>query len=174
LRSSAFTIPKSSTVSLALLRSRRKRLFFLWLISVVTYLDRVNIAIAGPLIAQQHRLTRVELGTIFSVFVLGYTLFQIPGGMLGDRFKHKNVLSVALIWWSLFTAPTGWAGRAAVAANIGGISRVLDRTVFDWSSRSRYVPLDCRSIWLDLGFVLGRSGRSDRSYPVGLHWELFR
>jgi MFS transporter, ACS family, glucarate transporter len=120
LKSSALTIRNSRSNNADILRSRRRLLFFLWLISVVTYLDRVNIAIASPLIAREYGLTRVELGTIFSLFVLGYTVFQIPGGMLGDRFNPKNILSMALVWWSLFTAATAWAGKGVVAS-VGGV-----------------------------------------------------
>jgi ACS family glucarate transporter-like MFS transporter len=95
---------------------------FLSLISLVTCLDRVNIAIAGPLIAREYGFDRVELGTIFSAFVLGYTLFQIPGGWLGDRFKHKKVLTLALVWWSIFTALTARAGEGSLAALVGVIA----------------------------------------------------
>jgi ACS family glucarate transporter-like MFS transporter len=48
---------------------------------------------------------------IFSAFVVGYTLFQIPAGWVGDRFGHKRFLTLALVWWSVFTALTGWAGK---------------------------------------------------------------
>ncbi len=48
--------------------------------SVVTYLGRVNISIAGISIEREYGLNRLYLGTIFSAFVvMGYMLFQIPG-----------------------------------------------------------------------------------------------
>jgi len=92
---------------------------FLWLITLVTFLDRVNIAIAGVPIAKQFGFSAVQLGTVFSAFVLGYTLCQLPGGWLGDRFGHKRILAFALIWWSTFTAITALAGKAFISPILG-------------------------------------------------------
>src|SRR6185295_17931000 len=36
-------------------------------------------------------------------------IFEVPGGWLGDRIGAKKVLSRIVVWWSLFTAATGWA-----------------------------------------------------------------
>jgi hypothetical protein len=49
---------------------------FLELVSDVSYLDRVNISIAGPSIEQQFRLDHGRLGWLFSAWVLGYAPFQ--------------------------------------------------------------------------------------------------
>ena len=90
---------------------QRRTLAFLFLLSVVTYLDRVNISITSPSIQTEFRLERVRMGMIFSAFVVGYTLFQVPAGWIGDRFGHKKSLTLALVWWSVFTAMSGWAGQ---------------------------------------------------------------
>ncbi|HKY28409.1 MAG TPA: MFS transporter [Pyrinomonadaceae bacterium] len=66
--------------------SRWRLLAFLFLISIMTYVDRVNIAVAGAQNAQRLGLWRVEFGAMFSAFAFGYALFQIPGGWLGDRY----------------------------------------------------------------------------------------
>lgn len=81
-------------------------------LSMVTYLDRVNISIAARYITSAYGLSDVELGRIFSAFILAYGLFQLPGGWLGDRFGPRVVLTGAIILWSLFTALT------AVAADL--------------------------------------------------------
>jgi len=49
------------------------------------------------------------MGSVFSAFALAYALFEIPGGYLGDRMGPRRVLMRIVIWWSLFTAATGWA-----------------------------------------------------------------
>jgi MFS family permease len=36
-------------------------------------------------------------------------LFEIPGGWLADRFGPRRALTRIVIWWSFFTAATGWA-----------------------------------------------------------------
>ncbi len=90
---------------------RQRILALLFLISVVTYLDRVNISIASPSILAEFGLDRVQMGMVFSAFVAGYMLFQIPSGWLGDRFGHTLLLTVALVWWSAFTGVTAWVGN---------------------------------------------------------------
>ncbi len=57
-------------------------------------------------------LTEQEMGFIFSAFVIGYALFQIPGGWLSDRWGIRIVLLIALLWWSCFTA---WTAVAATS-----------------------------------------------------------
>jgi MFS family permease len=54
-------------------------------------------------------LDRVQMGQVFSAFILGYVLFEIPGGWLADRFGARALLTRIVLWWSLFTALTGAA-----------------------------------------------------------------
>ena len=61
-------------------RIRWSLLALLFFISVVTYLDRINIAVAGKLMSEAFGLTDLQFGTIFSAFVVGYALFQVPAG----------------------------------------------------------------------------------------------
>src|SRR6476646_6432770 len=75
-----------------------------FLISAIAYLDRVNISIAGRSIAKEYHLTDIQLGYVFSDFVLGYALLQEPGGRLADRFGPRWPLTLAVIWWGVFTA----------------------------------------------------------------------
>lgn len=90
-------------------------IFWLFLLSAVSYLDRVNISIAGGSIVDAYHLTDVQLGKVFSSLVAGYALFQTIGGYLADRFGPRRVLTGGVIWWGIFTALT-----AIVPPNIGG------------------------------------------------------
>src|ERR1700737_1029013 len=74
-----------------------------FLISAIAYLDRVNISIAGKSIAKEYGLTDIQLGYVFSAFVLGYALFQPPWGGLAPRFGARWALALALFWWGVFT-----------------------------------------------------------------------
>lgn len=74
-----------------------------FLISAIAYLDRVNISIAGKSIATEYGLSNIQLGYVFSAFVLGYALFQAPGGRLADRFGPRWMLTAGVIWWGVFT-----------------------------------------------------------------------
>jgi ACS family glucarate transporter-like MFS transporter len=102
-------------------RLKQRITIFLFLLTLVTYLDRVNISIAGALLSQQYGFDRVQLGTIFSAFVLGYTVFQIPAGWIGDRFGHKKALIFAVIWWSVFTAATAWIANGFLMRLLGAL-----------------------------------------------------
>jgi ACS family glucarate transporter-like MFS transporter len=87
-------------------RIRWYLVFWLFILSSVAFLDRVNLSIAGSSIAQQYHLTNVQLGSVFSAFLIGYALFQAPGGWLADRLGPRWVLAVAVLWWGVFTALT--------------------------------------------------------------------
>ena len=88
---------------------------WLFVLSAVSYLDRVNISIAGGSIAEAYHLSDVQLGKVFSAFLVGYALFQTIGGRLADRFGPRRVLAGGVMWWGIFTALT-----ALVPANIAG------------------------------------------------------
>ena len=105
-------------------RVRWSLLALLFFISLVTYLDRINIAVAGSLMSEAFGLTDLQFGTIFSAFVVGYALFQVPAGWVGDRFGHKRTLVFSLILWSLFTALTPWAGRSFLVSMVGVVPAI--------------------------------------------------
>ena len=96
-------------------RVRWLLVFWLFVLSAVSYLDRVNISIAGASIAESYQLSTVQLGKVFSAMLVGYALFQTVGGRLADRFGARRVLTFGVMWWGVFTALT-----ALVPANIAG------------------------------------------------------
>ncbi len=79
----------------------------LFLLSMITYLDRVCIGAAAPLIRRDLGLTGLQMGQIFSAFALAYGIFEVPSGWMGDRFGPRRMLTRIVIWWSAFTALTG-------------------------------------------------------------------
>jgi len=89
--------------------------FWLFVLSGVSFLDRVNISIAGGSIADAYHLSDVQLGKVFSAMLVGYALFQTVGGRLADRFGPRRVLAAGVMWWGIFTGLT-----AMVPANIAG------------------------------------------------------
>lgn len=89
--------------------------FWLFVLSAVSYLDRVNISIAGGAIADAYHLSDVQLGKVFSAMLIGYALFQTFAGRLADRFGPRRVIAAGVVWWGIFTALT-----AMVPAHIRG------------------------------------------------------
>jgi ACS family glucarate transporter-like MFS transporter len=96
--------------------------FCLFVLSAVSYLDRVNFSTAGGSIADAYHLSDVQLGEVFSAMLVGYALFQTVGGRLADRFGPRYVLAGGVAWWGVFTALT-----ALVPADIVGNVLVLGR-----------------------------------------------
>ncbi|PYX33556.1 MAG: MFS transporter [Acidobacteria bacterium] len=89
-------------------------IFWLFVLSAVSFLDRVNISIASNSIVEQYGFNNIQLGYIFSALLAGYAIFQTIGGMLADRFGSRRVLAAGVLWWGIFTALT-----AAVPSQVG-------------------------------------------------------
>lgn len=83
-------------------------LSILWMGWLFSFLDRMVISIALPFIGKDFQLDAASQGLILSFFFAGYALFQIPGGMLADKFGPRRVMAVAIAWWSIFTSITGF------------------------------------------------------------------
>ncbi len=79
------------------------------LMYMITYLDRVNISAAAPLIMKEFHFSKLAMGLIFSAFVWSYALFQVPGGWMGDRFGPHKMLGCIVTYWSLMTIATAKA-----------------------------------------------------------------
>jgi MFS family permease len=80
-------------------------------LSLITYLDRVCISRVQKEIRQDLDIGAKGMGIVFGAFALGYALFEVPVGWLGDRWGSRRVLTFIVIWWSLFTALTGCVWR---------------------------------------------------------------
>ncbi|WOH35744.1 MFS transporter [Thalassotalea fonticola] len=74
-----------------------------------SYIDRGNISMAAPLITDYFNLDAKMKGYIFSSFLLGYALMQIPAGMMVDRFGIKLTYTIAFIVWGITAATFGIA-----------------------------------------------------------------
>jgi len=76
-------------------------------LSVITYIDRVCIAVAGPRMQDDLHIGPEAWGWVASIFFVSYGAFEIPTGMLGDRIGPRRVLTRIVLWWSAFTTLTG-------------------------------------------------------------------
>ena len=88
---------------------RWKVAWLIFAISFVSYMDRVNLSVATPVIMKEFGFTKIDMGLIQSFFFAGYALMQVPGGMLAEKFGHRFTGSIACGWWSVFTALTAVA-----------------------------------------------------------------
>ena len=156
-------------------------LALLFLISVVTYIDRVNISVTARQMMPAYGMTDQEMGWVFSAFVVGYALFQIPGGWLADRWGVRVVLTGALLWWSICTAFTAMVAATSLASLFGVVGALMlvrfslgvgeavalpafNRAVTNW------LPADRRG--LGIGIAIGGIGLGSAMTPPIAAWVM--
>jgi ACS family glucarate transporter-like MFS transporter len=86
---------------------RKQLLIILAIYSLLCYLLRMNISVAQLFMVPELGLSDIQVGQIFSVFMLGYALFQVPAGVWGDRRGPRFVLTAVMLSWGLMTLLTG-------------------------------------------------------------------
>ncbi len=92
------------------MKKRSLVLILLTTLGVITFIDRINISVAGDSIMTDLGLNEAQWGWVLSAFILSYSLFQIPLGLWGDKKGQRFVLTFIVLWWSIFTGLTGAAG----------------------------------------------------------------
>lgn len=85
-----------------------------WLVVGITavaafwlYIDRVCFSTLADPIRTDLGLSDGERNTALGMFFLTYALFQVPVGMLADRYGARRVLTLAFLAWSTVTFATG-------------------------------------------------------------------
>jgi ACS family glucarate transporter-like MFS transporter len=89
--------------------------FWLFLLSAIAFLDRTNISIAGPQISREYGLGNIQLGWVFSAFLVGYAASQVLAGWVAVRLGPRCALTLGVLWWGAFTL-----GTALVPAGMHG------------------------------------------------------
>jgi sugar phosphate permease len=102
-------------------KSRYTVLSILFMTWIVSFMDRTIMSVAIPFIASDFHLSPLAMGGVMSAFFATYAISQIPGGLLADKFGVRGVGTLALLWWSIFTAITGAAANLTqmVIARLG-------------------------------------------------------
>ena len=129
-------------------------------LSVLLYVDRVCISIAKEDVSSDLNLTKEQMGWVFAAFTLGYAFFQTPSGWLADRLGPRNVLTVIVSLWSLFTGLTAAATNYVVmlvvrflfGAGEAGAFPGMARAVFSW------IPMSERGMVQGINFSGSRLG----------------
>jgi MFS family permease len=87
-------------------KKRRLVLGFLAALSIITFIDRLAIAVTGPTIQKDLNINPQQWGWVLSAYVLAYAVFEIPSGAMGDKHGYRKELRRITIWWSFFTGLT--------------------------------------------------------------------
>jgi ACS family glucarate transporter-like MFS transporter len=93
--------------------------------ATASYLCRVNVSVAGALMMKELALDQIQMGRVFSAFLLGYALCQVPAGLLADRFGSRRVLGIAALSWVAATALMAFAPAAAALPVLLGARLLL-------------------------------------------------
>ncbi len=117
-------------------KTRHIILAVMCLMYFISYIDRVNIAVAGPFIRQEMGLTTVQLGLVFSAFAYPYAAMQIFGGWLADRYGPKLVLTVLSLIWGVATLATGFAGSIAALVALRFLLGIGEGGAFPTATRA--------------------------------------
>jgi ACS family glucarate transporter-like MFS transporter len=79
----------------------------LFMLSLITYIDRAAISSAKAPMAEDLSLSDTQIGAVFSAFALGYAAAQIPSGWFADRIGPRSALAIVVFLWSVLTSLTG-------------------------------------------------------------------
>jgi ACS family glucarate transporter-like MFS transporter len=158
-------------------RVRWALIVWMFVISAVAYLDRVNISIAGSAIQKDYGLDNVRLGWVFSAFVLGYAIFQVPGGLLADKFGPRRILALGTVWWGVFTAlsalvPTGFGAALTVLLAVRFALGLGEAVVYPASNRlvAAWMPTQERGV--ANGIIFAGVGAGAGVTPPLIRWIL--
>jgi MFS family permease len=121
---------------------RYQVVMFAIVLVVITYIDRVCISNFRPFIAKDLGLNNAEMGVVFSAFALSYALFEIPTGWLGDIYGTRTTITRIVVWWSVFTAATGFVFNRTSLIITRFLFGIGEAGAFPTSPRSS--PSGCR------------------------------
>lgn len=123
----------------------------LFFAAALNYIDRAALPVVAPMVSKELGIDTAHLGLIFSIFFVGYAVFNFVGGFAADKFGPKRVYGIAMAGWSVFSGLTAivtgfWQlmiFRIIFGLAEGPMGSVSNKTVRDWFPRQ------------EAGFVVG-------------------
>jgi MFS family permease len=108
----------------------------------INYVDRGNLATAGPLIKTELNLSNTEFGLLISAFFWTYTPAQLGAGWLAQRFNTYAVMGWGLALWGIATIATGFTSTFAALLALRLLLGLGESVAFPCSSKllAEHVP----------------------------------
>ncbi len=141
-------------------------------LAILAYIDRVCIAQAAPLISRDLGFNKIQMGTVFSAFLLSYALFEIPGGWYGDWVGARKGLMRIVLAWSAFTALTGWVWSFASMVVVRFLFGIGEAGCFPIISKSFTTWLPSRERTQAQGFLWTAARWGGAFTPLLVVWVL--
>ncbi|HTB44578.1 MAG TPA: MFS transporter, partial [Acetobacteraceae bacterium] len=124
-------------------RQRWTMIILCFLACTINYIDRANLAVAAPYLRKDFGIDAAAMGFILSGFFWTYAVMQMPWGWFADKRGPRLALSIAVVWWSVFTAATAVARgftslmgcRLLLGIGEAGAYPAFTKVVADWFPR---------------------------------------
>jgi sugar phosphate permease len=128
--------PQAHSAPMQPSRTRYWVVVFGMALAVLSFIDRVALAQAAPLVSKSLHLSKTQMGSVFSAFLLSYALFEVPSAWYGDRVGARRGLLRIVSAWSLFTALTGLAWNFASMISVQFLFGMGDAGCFPLITKS--------------------------------------
>jgi ACS family sodium-dependent inorganic phosphate cotransporter len=141
------TVSKSIVANEILARDEQRKyimLGLLWVVACLSAMDRVAMSVALISIAAEYDFSDTVVGSISSLFSVGYGLAILPAGLIISSLSPRLVMAVGLATWSIATIATPFSieysmtallcARALVGAGESVILPTIQRLLQTWTT----------------------------------------
>jgi predicted MFS family arabinose efflux permease len=159
------------------IRERRYTLFLLFMVAVLSYIDRTILSILQVPIKTELGLSDSQLGALTGLsFALFYATLALPIARLSDRMVRKNIVAASLAVWSGMTSLIGLASsfsglalfRMGVAVGEAGSMPATQSMIADMCPpKSRATAFAILGLSLPVGLMLGYGGAGTLEKMIG-------
>jgi len=125
----------------------------------VGYVCRVDVTVVAPYLRAEFHLTDVQIGEVFSAFLIGYTLFQIPSGWVADRLRTRTLFLGLVSGWAVLTGALIGLGRTPVGWTVGTFGVLLALRFAHGVFASPTYPASARAVAMSI--PLSAQGRAN-------------
>src|SRR5690349_3463742 len=102
------TIASISTGTKTIQKMQLRVLPYIFLLYVISYLDRINIGFAALTMNKDLAITGRQFGLLVGVFFFGYFLFEIPSNLILHKVGARVWIARILITWGIVAMLTGF------------------------------------------------------------------
>ena len=92
---------------------RWRIVWILFLSTALNYVNRQTLSLVAPVVSQELHFSHQDLSKIFGAFQIAYAWTWLVGGMLLDLIGVRIGLAVAVVWWSLASILSAFAGSVS-------------------------------------------------------------
>jgi len=135
----------------------------------ILYLDRICMAavVQSESFQKDLGLSKDRVGDVLASFFFAYAIGRLPAGWLADRFGPRKMLVTYILFWSVFTAMTGFVGGVIALIAVRAACGLAEAGAYPASALlvSRWFPFSQRA---RANSVVGFGGRIGNSLALWL------